>query len=190
MPRLEVRIPEGTTPGATILAQDPNGKSISIIVPLEKRPGEVLIVEYDDAVGYQPPSTQGGCTYSPFPQPSEKLMAPQQQSSTNSTATAVAYNSGQSFPLAQTIAQPVQTIQPGAIPSDGMQPFTLVYDGHGSYIQGYNVTTEKNFGIKSALICAVLAIVCLPAACIVPCFPCDEVVIGQTADGSVFRVDR
>ena len=209
MPRLEVRIPANTPPGATMVVQDPNGRQISLMIPLNRRPGEILIVDYDDGSGYLPPPQPPPQsvpaevhTYVPFPQPSAHLLAQQQAPPTMMTTEAAEVAKATAFPQAspqlqaqqQPVihVQPIQALQPGVMsaqmPSQGN--FTLVYDGHGSYIQAYNVTTEKKFGVKSSIVCLVLAFVCLPAACFVPCFPCDEVVMGHTADGRTFMLDR
>ena len=189
MPRLDVKVPQGTPPGATILVQDHNGKSISVMIPRNNRPGDVISVEYEENIPYQPPITTQ--VYSPFPQPSAQLMAQQSPSNPTLVVPAAPIQSSQTqYPYqANLVAQPV-IIQPGVTPLTGSEPVTLVHDGHGAYMEGYNVTTTPKFGVKSALVCVVLVFVCLPAACFVPCFPCDEEVIGQTADGKVFRIER
>ena len=67
---------------------------------------------------------------------------------------------------------------------------TSVYDGRGGVIQGYNVRVERRFGAKTGLFCCIVLLLFWPAAICVPLCPCDEVVTGQTIDGSTFTIHR
>ena len=184
-------------PGGKIMAQAPNGQQIQVIIPPGKGPGEELTIEYDDPGGpppgyAQPPPAYPGADYA-----SDGVQQQTQQAVPHVEpimqkqihAVGVQPHTGAGMPVAH--MQPQYAVGPNGqmLQVTPGQP-TLVYDGHGGYISGYNIQMEKRFGIKSSLFCCVLIIIFWPAALLVPCCPCDETIRGTTQDGRQFQVQR
>ena len=179
------------------MAQAPNGQQVQVIIPPNKGPGDELTIEYEDP-GHPPvqnnvpapPPAYPGADYASDGMTQQAVPHVEPIAQKQIQAVGVQPHMG-GMPQAHMQQQYAvgpngQLMQVSAI---NQQP-TLVYDGHGGYIQAYNIQMEKRFGVKSGLFCCVLVLLFWPAALFVPCCPCDETIHGVTADGREFRIDR
>ena len=168
--QIRVVIPEGAAPGGKIMAQAPSGQQIQVIIPPGKSPGDEILVEFDsDPTLPLPPPAQAQPTSYPVPDYAAD---------------------GMQVPQAQMYQQPQVVMLNPANQVQGPPGSTLVYDGNGNYIHGYNVSIQKHFGSKSVMWTAVFCCIFPPLGCCMPLCPQDEIVTGTTAEGNHFRIER